>query len=286
MTRTTRPHPLRTSLSLAVTLALMSTVAGSSGCKKDDETTEPEPATAGAEEGEPEPEPETQPQAPEQDPDPAELSPAMEKFLAGHYAEMLSTVEPIAANATEDSQIRARAIASSLVALAHAQDLPENAATPSDGALEAAKLLLGSDAEVDQLARIARGSYHKELMEYDEAHSLLSEAVELDGPHGSLARIMLAESLLGQAFDEEERLAFPEKLDEAGAAYQAVLDANPSEILRARALEGLAGVGNYKKDKEATCTNADAASTAYEAAGASDYLREGPSLLAQKWRCK
>ena len=75
-------------------------------------------------------------------------------------------------------------------------------------------------------------------------------------------------------------------MDEAGTAYQAVLDADPSDILRARALEGLAGVGNYKKDKESTCTNSAAAGEAYEAAGASDYLREGPSLLAQKWRCK
>jgi len=267
--------------SIALSCLLTASV---SGCNKDHRVTEPVTSSdAGTTPAELQPTP-AEPMTPAQDPDPPQLGQAMDKFLLGHYEEVSSLVEPIAAASTEDSQIRARAIASSLHALAQAQDLPENAIAPAEIALECAQRL--RDDEVTALAQMAMAAYHKGVLEYDEAAVLLDAAVDLEQPHQALARIMLAESRLGQAFDPEtEELTDPTKLDDANAAYLEVLDTADLVILKGRASEGLGGVANYKKDKEATCTYTAAASGHYEQAGAADYLQEGPRLLAQKWRC-
>lgn len=260
-------------------LALASTTA----CKKDptvnpDDTgaEEGEGQEAGQETGEPEV------VYPEQDADPPELAEAMSLYLLGHYDKVLSLCTPLSESLTQDSQIRARGISAALLALATGEDIAENAHAPAQLAMEQAGRL--ADDELTQLAKIAIASYHMGVSEYVQAQGELESVKDLETPHGDLTMLMWSNAVLGQAF-EDDKLKYPEKLDEALTSYQTVFANTTSEVIKARAADGITALGYYKKDKELTCEWAAKADELYEAVGASDYMKEGPKGPAEALRC-
>ena len=96
--------------------------------------------------------------------------------------------------------------------------------------------------------------------------------------------LMRSESLLGQAF-EDDKLKYPEKLDQAREGYEKVFESSSSDPIKARAADGVTAVGFYKKDKDLTCAWAEKASALYESVGATDYMKEGPKGSAEALRC-
>lgn len=260
------------------------TLAFTPGCKKTNETATPDDVTnhddAVAE-------PEQDPQAlPAQDPDPAEIATLYARYLQGDYEAVASEADSLRVGLTADTQVRAHALASAIQALAAIENVPENGQAAAEEALANGDRL--GDAEVQQLALIAHGAYLVRVHEAANGQAELEQALALAGPYAALAQLMLGEAHLNQAFgigDEEDKIQNPARLDDARAAYQAALDGG-SDILKAHAHEGLAAIAKYKNEKEAICTHAQEAENLFAAAGATDYVREVPQLLANDGRCK
>lgn len=260
------------------------TLAFTPGCKKTNETATPDDVTnhddAVAE-------PEQDPQAlPAQDPDPAEIATLYARYLQGDYEAVASEADSLRAGLTADTQVRAHALASAIQALAAIESVPENGQAAAEEAVANGDRL--GDAEVQQLALIAHGAYLVRVHEAANGQAELEQALALAGPYAALAQLMLGEAHLNQAFgigDEEDKIQNPARLDDARAAYQAALDGG-SDILKAHAHEGLAAIAKYKNEKEAICTHAQEAENLFAAAGATDYVREVPQLLANDGRCK
>lgn len=260
------------------------TLAFTPGCKKTNETATPDDVTnhddAVAE-------PEQDPQAlPAQDPDPAEIATLYARYLQGDYEAVASEADSLRAGLTADTQVRAHALASAIQALAAIENVPENGQAAAEEAVANGDRL--GDAEVQQLALIAHGAYLVRVHEAANGQAELEQALALAGPYAALAQLMLGEAHLNQAFgigDEEDKIQNPARLDDARAAYQAALDGG-SDILKAHAHEGLAAIAKYKNEKEAICTHAQEAENLFAAAGATDYVREVPQLLANDGRCK
>lgn len=260
------------------------TLAFTPGCKKTNETATPDDVTnhddAVAE-------PEQDPQAlPAQDPDPAEIATLYARYLQGDYEAVASEADSLRVGLTADTQVRAHALASAIQALAAIESVPENGQAAAEEAVANGDRL--GDAEVQQLALIAHGAYLVRVHEAANGQAELEQALALAGPYAALAQLMLGEAHLNQAFgigDEEDKIQNPARLDDARAAYQAALDGG-SDILKAHAHEGLAAIAKYKNEKEAICTHAQEAENLFAAAGATDYVREVPQLLANDGRCK
>ena len=273
---TTRTAPLF--LAFALSLSAV-------GCKDDKPTTNPDDATTTGDTGATDPEPEPA-GLPPQDADPAEIAALYDRYLKGDYEAVASEAQSLAAGLTADTQVRAHALASALQALAAVESLPEDGKAAAESAVADAERL--GDAEVEQLARVAHGAYLVRVHEAEAAQATLEKAVAAAGPYAGLAQLTLAEALLNQAFgvgDEDTKIKNPAKLDEARAAYQATVD-GAEGILAAHAHEGLAAVAKYKGEKAEICTHAQEAENIYAANGASDYIREVPSLLAGEAKCK
>jgi hypothetical protein len=273
---TTRTAPL--------ILALAALSLSVTACKDDKPTTSPGEVTK-ADPAEPEPEPELT-ALPPQDPDPAEIAQLYDRYLRGEYELVATQAESLRAGLTADTQVRAHALASSIGALAAVEGLPEAGRDPATEAIADAKRL--GDPEVEQLARIAHGTYLVRVQESEAGQAEIASAIALAGPYGTLAQLMLGEALLNQAFgvgDEDMKIQNPAKLDEARAAYQATLD-SAKDLLAAHAHEGLAAVAKYKNEKDAVCKHAQEAENLYAAGGASAYVREVPMLLAGDSKCK
>jgi hypothetical protein len=275
---TTRTAPLiLASLSVALCLSVV-------GCKDDKPTTNPGEVTTG-DTAEPEPEPE-QAGLPPQDPDPAEIAALYDRYLKGEYEEVASEAETLRAGLTADTQVRAHALASSIGALAAVEGLPEDGRDAATQAIADAERL--DDPEVEQIARIAHGTYLVRVQDSEAGRAEIASAITLAGPYGALAQLMLGEALLNQAFgvgDEDMKIKDPGKLDEARTAYQSALDSG-TDLLKAHAHEGLAAVAKYKGEKDTVCSHAQEAENLYAAAGASSYVREVPMLLAGDSKCK
>lgn len=265
-----------------VILALTA-LAFAPGCKKDQETTNPDQITTNTD---PVDEPTDEPAAlPPQDPDPAEIAQLYDRYLAGDYEAVVAAAEQLRAGLTADTQIRANAMASAIQALAAIENLPENGKALAEQAVADGDRL--ADPEVQQLAAIAHGSYLVRVHEASSGQAELEKAIALAGPYGALAQLMLGEAHLNQAFsaEDEDKIENPAKLDDAQTAYQAAVDGG-SDILKAHAHEGLAAIAKYKGDKAAICDHAQQAENLYVAANATDYVREVPQLLAGEGKCK
>jgi hypothetical protein len=145
------------------------------------------------------------------------------------------------------------------------------------------------DPEVQQLAHIAHAAYLIGVQDPAGAQAELEGVVGNEGAYGMFGRLVLAEAHLNQAFgvgDKDMQVVAPEKLEDAKAQYQAVADNGDSDLLKAHAHEGLAAVADYLGNKDEACSHAQEADKLYAAGGASDGVREVPSLLAKKARCK
>jgi hypothetical protein len=265
---------------LPITLLTLAALAFTPACKKEptqnpDDVTQPEP----------EPEPEGPPPLPAQDPDPAEIATLYARYLQGDYEAVTAEATALAAAQTADTQLRARALASSIAALAASETVAENGKAGSEQAVADGDRL--ADAQVQQLAHIAHGTYLVRTGDAAGGQTEL-EAAAVDGPYKALAHLMLAEAHLNQAFgqgEEEDTVKDPTRLDSAKAQYEAALTAT-EPILQGQAHEGLAAIAKLKGEKEAICTHAQEAENLYAANGASEGLREVPGILAKDGKCK
>lgn len=230
---------------------------------------------------------------PPQDPDPAELAQGVHQVLTGHYEEGIAILEPIYSGMREPSQYRASGLAGGWLAVAHAQIVFENAEAPAQYALEMAGKL--QDPEVEAAAKLGHGAFLLAQEDYEAATQAFeaAAAVAPSTAPGIFAHLLHAETRIGTAFGSAEntQLEKPEDLDAAKKSYEAALTAAGSvgaegEILLGRANEGLAAIAKYQRDKAALCTAAFAAVDHYKAAGASSFLLDGPSRLANDEKCK
>lgn len=267
---------------LPITMITLAALTFAPACKKTP-TEDPETVTPGDGDVEDTGEVE-EPALPEQDPDPAEIAALYDRYLLGDYEAVIAEAQALAESLTGDTQLRAHALASSIAALAAAEAVPEDAKAPSEQALADGERL--GDPEVLQLAHIAHATYLVRVHEAEAGQAELEAA--LGGPYDGLNRLMLGEAHLNQAFgvgEEDTQIKNPAKLDDAWAQYEAALD-GATPILQAHAHEGLAGVAKYKNQKDDVCTHAQEAENQYAAAGATEYVREVPSLLAKGAKCK
>lgn len=226
-----------------------------------------------------------------QEPDPEEIATGRKQFLLGQYKEAVETLAPVYEDLKARKQYRASGLAGGWLALAHAQIVHENADEPSQHAIAMAEKT--RDKEVEAVAKIGRGAFLMHQHDFAAAQQSFAAAAAADpnGTAGVVADILRAEALLGSAFGgSDNSLERPEDLDAAKAAYNKAAGAakgNPdSDALIGRVEEGLAAVAKYKHDKKALCEHAFLAIDRYKAAGASDYLIEGPNGLAVTEKCE
>lgn len=257
---------------------------GLAGCDKEKEGTEsPDQATPAQQDGAQEAAADPA-GLPEQDPDPAELAAALQDYEQGNYDAVKSAMEGLLPQLEGDTKVRANIIANAWFAMAVAEEFPENARDHVDTAMANVDRL--GDPEAEQIARLARGAYLIGVAEFNEAETELAKAESLEGPGKELALLLHAQAILNQAFDENDRIQDPAKLDVAAKSYQAVLDTSEAPTIKGRAEAGLAAISNFKNAKDEVCTHATAAAEHYEAGNASDYLKEVPSLLKSSAKCK
>jgi len=233
---------------------------------------------------------------PPQDPDPAELAEGVHQVLTGHYEEGIAILDPIYTGMREPSQYRASGLAGGWLAVAHAQIVFENAEGPAQHALEMGGKL--QDPEVDAVAKLGRGAFLLAQEDYEAAKQALQAAAAAspESAPGAYAQILYGEALIGTAFGtaESNQLENPEDLDSAKKSYEAAVSAatvnadggEQSDALLGRAKEGLAAVAKYQRDRDALCKNAFESVDHYKAAGASNFLLDGPSRLATDAKCK
>lgn len=268
----------------ALSVTLLLTLGFAPGCKKPEETAKPDEATTNTDSVE---EPEEEPAAlPPQDPDPAEIATLYDRYLKGDYEAVASEAESLRGGLTADTQVRAHALASAIRALAAIENVPEDGQAAAEEAVANGDRL--ADPEVQQLALIAHGAYLVRVQDAANGQAELEKAVALTGPYAALGQLMLAEAHLNQAFgigEDEDKIQNPAKLDDARMAYEVALGSG-SDILAAHAHEGLAAIAKYKGDKAEICTHAQEAENMFVAAGATDYVREVPQLLASDGKCK
>lgn len=279
--------------SLTLCLMLGATVT-TVGCKKKpDETVNPDEATddgtddgtvdgAEGDSGEEDP----GPTLPEQDPDPAEIADLYQRLLQGDYHAVAEEAAALRTTLTADTQVRADALAASIQAIASSRDIPENAQEPGEHAVEAGERL--GDSEVLQFAHAAHAAYLTGVQEAAAAQEELEKVVDHDGAYAMFARLALAESHLNQAFgtgEDDTKVVAPERLDDAAAEYEKVV-ASGVPLLEARALEGLAAVADYKRDKAAACDYLQQAEDKFAAGDAVDFHHENISHHAKALRCK
>jgi hypothetical protein len=249
-------------------------------CKKGDETRSPAEATG------------AQPTTPgvPQEPDPPEIAEGRKAYVLGEYQEVTTMLAPVYADLKEREQYRAGGLAGGWLALAHAKDVVENAEEPARHATAMAEKT--GDPEVEAVAGLAHGAFLLGTYQFDAAAESFEKASALGTADAALAHILLAEALIGRAFGEGDstKVQHPEHLDAAAKSYQRAAElAEASELADAlvgRAAEGLAAVAKYQGKRDQICGHVKQATERYEAAGASDFLKEGPAMLGREARCK
>lgn len=275
---------------LPITILALAALALTPACKQDAPPRQPD--EVGAEGGDADADAdaakveEAKPALPPQDPDPPEIAALYERYLQGDYEAVVVEADELRAGLGADTQVRAHALASAIAALAAVEGVPEDGQEPAEQAVADGEQL--EDPEIRQLGHIAHAIYLVRVHEAAAGQAELEAALELGGPYEHLNQLMLAEAHLNQAFgvgDADTQIKHPERLDDAKEHYEAVLE-GASPILQGQAHEGLAAIAKYKGDKDEVCAHAQEAETLYAASGASDYIREVPSLLAKGARCK
>ncbi len=270
---------------LTATLLLPASACKKSGSRGDDETQHPE--DGGDTDGLPEP-----PDVP-QEPDPPEIATARVAYLLGNYTEVTQSLGPVYEDLKARSQYRAGGLAGAWLALAHARDVVDIGEASAKHAVAMAEKT--RDPEVVCIGHMAMGAVQLGLEDFDAAVTSLEAAVAADGAQPAdraLARIILAEALIGRAYGAGggSKLQDPADLEAAKKAYRGALTpatgVAESDMLLGRVHEGLAAIGKYQGKRNEICTHAKAAKEKYEAAGASDYLKEGPDMLAAEARCE
>lgn len=219
--------------------------------------------------------------------DPEPVKNAADLYWKGSYEDIVSALEPALSNWSEPNKQRASGLAHGWIAMAHAEQLPENAQAHVETANKIAKEI--EDDEVETLALIANALSLVAMAQAQEAYDLLTQLSEpSDLELQRLLHIAQAKIAINLAFDAQERLAHPEKLDEAEQNYRKVrpYTGEHGNALMGHVHEGLAAIAKFRGQSEMMCEQAKKAKVAYKEGSASDLLQSGPVHMLTTGGCK
>lgn len=227
-----------------------------------------------------------------QEPDPPEIEQGAHAYLLGNYQDAIDTLQPVYEDLRARSQHRASGLAGGWLAAAHAQLVFENGQEPANHALAMADQT--QDPEVMAVAKLGHGAILLGSEDFDAAAQAFDQAADAapSTAAGAVANVLRAEARIGSAFGSgaSTELQNPQDLETAKQAYSAASRTAESgvekDIILGRVEEGLAAIAKYQSNKKALCEHALAAIEHYKAAGASDFLVDGPSRLAADEKCE
>lgn len=223
----------------------------------------------------------------EQIADPEPVKNAADLYWKGGYEDIVSALEPALPNWSEPNKQRASGLAHGWIALAHAEQLPENAQAHVETASQIAQNI--EDDEVETLAQIANALSLVAMAQAQEAYDLLTHLSEpSDLELQRLLYIAQAKIAINLAFDAQERLAHPEKLDEAEQSYRKVrpYQGDHGNALMGHVHEGLAAIAKFRGQSAMMCEQAKKARVAYKEGSASELLQSGPVHMLNSGGCK
>jgi hypothetical protein len=226
-----------------------------------------------------------------QEPDPPQIAEAAAMYMRGEYQQTIDTLEPLYADLKARQQLRASGLAGAWLALAHSQLVYEKAEEPASHATAMAEQT--QDVEVKTMALLATAAFELGSGKYADAAAACAEAsMTAKGPElEAMAHTLRGEALIGRAFGstESESIQNPGELEKAKTAYseatQAAAKASSNPVLKGRAEEGLAAIARYQGKTADICPHAAAALESYEAGGASEFLRDGPTKMLDEAKC-
>jgi len=227
-----------------------------------------------------------------QEPDPPAIAQAREQYLLGNYDKSKELLEPLTADLKARQQLRASGLSAGWLALAVVDPVAENAKEPAEHAVAMGDQT--GDKEVQILGKLALGSYQLGTDDPANAATQFEAAYKLqtDGPHASLALVLYGQAKVNMAFggEEKDQIAHPEELDSAASTFikaQRLAASQPgSEMVAARAYEGIASVANYKKNFKEACTQIAEAAKIYKTKGAGQPLVERVNAIMDAAKCE
>jgi len=227
-----------------------------------------------------------------QEPDPPAIAQAREQYLLGNYDKSKELLEPLTADLKTRQQLRASGLSAGWLALAVVDPVAENAKEPAEHAVAMGDQT--GDKEVQILGKLALGSYQLGTDDPANAATQFEAAYKLqtDGPHASLALVLYGQAKVNMAFggEEKDQIAHPEELDSAASTFikaQRLAASQPgSEMVAARAYEGIASVANYKKNFKEACTQIAEAAKIYKTKGAGQPLVERVNAIMDAAKCE
>jgi hypothetical protein len=252
-------------------------------CKKDGGESKPPtggPDTEVVEKQEP-----TTPALPPQDEPPAELATIRAAWVNGDFATAISTAEAVLPTLEGDTKVRARVWVSSWLAMAHAIEFPQNGRPHAEVAVrEAARL--SDDGDANAIAHYALGAVLVAEHHHTDAQQTIEKGAAAGKAEAEVGKLVLAEALLNQGFDDEDRLVDKAKIEQARTIYGELASASQDAVIKGRAQVGVAATSKFLGDKAKLCEMAKSAQETYTGSSAAAYLTEVPELLAKEANCK
>lgn len=227
-----------------------------------------------------------------QEPDPPAIAQARDQYFLGNYEKARETLEPLTADLKTRQQLRASGLSAGWLALAVVDPVAENAKEPAEHAVAMGEQT--GDKEVQIVGKLAIGAHQIGMDDYTTAAGNLEAAYKLqpDGPYAGLALVLYGQAKVNMAFggEDKDQIAHPEELDSAASTFikaQRLLATQPgSELIAARAYEGLASVANYKKNFKEACKSAEEAAKIYKTKNAGQPLTDRVHAIMEAAACK
>lgn len=269
-------------------LVCLAAVSLTAGCKKTADTTSPSDNPVVSDSGDQS----TSPTAPTPEPDPPEIAEVREKYLDGHYNEVIEKMRPLLEELKAQQKARASGLGAGWLALALSEDVIENAKEPADHALAMAEQT--GDPEVRIVAKLAQGTYKLKTEDFAGAAADFEEAYNLnkEGPNAGLALVMYGNTKINLAFGgEDNAIVNPGELDSAASTFvkaQRLAEKQPgAEMIAARAFEGQAAAIRYKDKSNSaeTCRLIGEATKIYSTKGAGQPLIDAANALKDEASC-
>jgi len=227
----------------------------------------------------------TEPALPPQDGPPAELTQIRAAWVNGDFQAVIESAEVVLPTLEGDTKVRARVWVASWLALAHAHEFPQNARPHAELAVrESARLAGDGDAVAIShyaLAAVLVGEQH-----HEDAQRMIEKGAAAGRAEAEVGKLVLAEALLNQSFDDEDRLVDKSKMELARTQYAELATASSDPVIRGRAQVGVAATSKFLGDKAKLCEMVRLAQKTYEGSSASAYLTELPAMLADEAKCK
>ena len=283
MTRS-RIHP--SALVLTTTLALTLMGVGMAACKKNGG--ESKSPTGGPSRGSTEvadKQQPTTPALPPQDEPPAELATIRAAWVNGDVATAMATAEAVLPTLEGDTKVRARVWVSSWLAMSHAIEFPQIGRPYAEDAVREATRL-SDDGDAIAIAHYALGAVLVGEYHHADAQQTIEKGAAAGKAEAEVGKLILAEAMLNQAFDDEERLVDKSKIEQARTIYGELASASPDAVIKGRAQVGVAATSKFLGDKAKLCEMAKLAQQTYTGSSAAAYLTEVPELLAKEASCK